>query len=185
MTKKIFLLLALIFFMSTTNVEAAEENNSAFDIVASTYAEGAPDALALVKMKSDNSLYFMVATDNKQFALIPYSRKVYDFYMNKGESGYPPLIFLMLVMNQQRGQLDDNLGEWKDNMHGIPVYVIFNVEGNQLHLNETFWSGEGTLAPSHFHSEIKNPTHIKLIRAFISNMPALHEQIDAKKATSP
>ena len=183
--KKIILLLALILLTATTNVEAAE-NDSPFDILASTYTQGSTEALALAKLKTNGDFYFMIATQDGQAALVPYSRKIYDFYINKSSDGhYPPLIFLLTMFNQQRGQIDDKLGEWKDNIHAIPVYVLFNVENNQLQVNETIWSGEGTIKPSHFHSEIKNPNHIRFIKTFISHMPILHEQVDSKGIKLP
>lgn len=183
--KKIVLLLALILFTVTSNAEAAE-NDSPFDVFASTYTPDTTEALALAKAKSNGEVYFLIATKDGQTALVPYSRKVYDFYLNKGKDGeYPPLIFLLVMPNQQRGQADDNLGEWRGNIHAVPVYVIFNVENNQLQVNETIWSGEGTVSPSHYHSEIKNPNHIRMIKTFISHMPALHEQVESKGITLP
>ena len=182
--KKIILLLALILMSLTANVEAAE-NESPFEILTSTYVDGANDAVALVKAKSTGEFYFMLATKDGQRALIPYTRKIYDFYKIKTPDGYPPLIFLMMVLDQNRGQVDDDLGEWKGNLHAIPVYVLFDVENDQLQLSQTFWSATGTMSPSHFQAEIKNQNNIRLIKAFISHIPGLHEQVDSKGIVLP
>ena len=187
MAKKIILLLALILLTMTPKVDAAE-NDLPFNFLATTYVEGGShEVLALVKMKNSGALSFMVsAKDVKDIAMIPYSYDFYNFYLKKDQyDDCPPLIFTMLVTGQERGQLDDNLGEWNGNLHAIPVYVIFNVENNQLQVNETIWSGEGTVSPSHYHSEIKNPNHIRMIKTFISHMPLLHEQIESKGIKLP
>ena len=183
MAKKIFLLLVLIFFAAP--VEAADENNLPFDTLAVAYPADESSILALIKMKSDGSLGFMVAEKNVEpIGLVFYSRKVYDFYLNKDTYGYPPLIFNMIIPQQQRGQLDDNLGEWNDNVHILPVYALFDVKDGQVICEKSFTSGKG-LNPSHYQARIQNPNHVRLIEIFMTHMPRLHEIIKSKNISLP
>ena len=181
--KKIILLLALII-LTATNVEAAEEQP--FDSLASTYVEGSQEALSLIRMKDDGELLFMVATKKVQVVgLVTYSRNVYDFYLNKDQTGgYPPLIFGMVFPNEQRAQIDDNLGEWQGVLHLLPIYALFDVKDGQIICDKPFYSASG-LNPSHYHGTIRNTDHSKLIEIFMTHMPRLHEIIAAQNISLP
>ena len=183
--KKIFLLFALIL-LTTANVAAAEDTEIPFDTVATTYTDGAREMLALVKMKSDGTPAFIVMAEEVQgMGLVPYTKELYDFYLNKTEFGdYPPLIFGMLVFNQERGQLDDDLGAWKEGMHLIPVYAMFHVENGQVVCGKPF-SSATDVNSTHFHATIQNPNHIKLVETFMTQMPRLHEIIQANNIALP
>ena len=110
---KIFFSLLTAVLIFTFNVAAAENNDLSFDVLAVTYSENETQALALIQKKDDGSIFFVVTDKNSDsMALIQYSPELYNFYLNKSEYGYPPLIFLMMLPEQKRGQLDDNLGEW-------------------------------------------------------------------------
>ena len=183
MTKKIVLLLALIL-LTTTNVEAAD-NDAPFDILTSTYKEGANDILALVRAKDNGALGFAILNFSaKEIAFVDYSRELYDFYLKKDKSGYPPLIFALMLPGQERGQVDDDLGTWKENFHVIPVYALFNVENGRIICQKPFYSAKG-LTPSHYHGRVQNPKHTRLIETFLTQMPLLHEQVQAKGITLP
>ena len=182
--KKIILLLALII-LTAANVEAAE-NDLPFDTIATTYAEGETDAISLIKGKTEDSMAFLVAGENIQgVALIMYSRKVYDFYLNKDSYGYySPLIFEMFLPGQERGQLDEDLGEWKEISHVVPVYALFEVEDGKVICQKPFYSAT-MRNPSHYHATIKNPTHERLIEVFMTQMPRLHEIVNEKNISLP
>lgn len=184
LAKKIFLVLALIL-LTFTSAEAADGDLS-FDPIMTTYTEGSNDALTLIRMKDNGSLFFVAAdTTTNAFAFVPYSRKLYDFYMNKDEyGGYPPLIFAMMLTETERGQLDDNLGEWQDKVHIVPVYALFNVKDGQVICDDEFYSAT-SMESTHFHDKIKNPNHTRLVQIFITHMPRLHELLDAKGITLP
>lgn len=185
MVKKIFLIFALLFLTAMTNAEA-EENNLPFDVVATSYTEGSNEMLALVKMKSDGEMSFMVATKGVQaVGLVPYKREIYDFYLNKNENGnYSPLISVMVLPRQERGQADDDLGEWRDDIHILPFYAVFDVRDGQVICEKPFSSASG-LNPSHYQAPIKNSYHEKLIEIFLTHMPRLHEDVAAKGVTLP
>lgn len=185
MLKKIFLIFALIIF-TASSVEAADENNLPFDSLASTYVEGGREFLNLIRMKDNGELLFMVAARKVQgIALVPYSRSVYDFYLNQDQTGsYPPLIFGMMFPDEQRPQIDDNLGDWQGNLHLLPVYALFEVKDGQIICDKPFYSARG-LNPTHYHGTIRNTDHEKLIEIFMTHMPRLHEIIAAQNISLP
>ena len=183
--KKIFLLLALIL-LTTANVEAAEQSDLPFEPLATTYVEGEPhEMLALIKMKSDNSLYFMATAKGiSSIGLAVYRRETYDFYLHEAPTGYPPLIFGMILPEQERGQLDDDFGAWEENVHLLPVYALFDVKDGQIICDKPFYSASG-LNPSHYQGTIQNPEFTRLIEIFMTHMPRLHEAVTAQNITLP
>ena len=186
MAKKIFLLLALIL-LSATNVEAADDDLP-FDTLAVAYPADENSILALIKMKPNDSLGFMVAEKSLEpIGLVPYSRAVYDFYLTKDTTGndYSPLIFTLVVANAKRGQADDELGAWEDERtHIVPVYALFDVRDGQIICQKPFYSASG-LNPSHYHATIQNPNHTRLIELFMTQMPRLHELVAAQNISLP
>ena len=182
--KKIILLAALIL-LTVTSAEAAEEPDLPFDNVASTYTKGETEMLALVRMKADGALLFLVMAEDAQgIGLVPYSTELYNFYLNKGDTEYPPLIFGMMLPNQAREQVDDDLGDWNNDLHMLPVYVLFTVKDGKVICQKPFYSAAG-LNPSHYQGRIQNPTHIRLIEIFMTHMPRLHEVVQAQGITLP
>lgn len=186
LARKIILLLAVIFLTATANVEAAEENNLPFDVVADAYSESGTEAIALIRMKTNGALALMVAAkDLSPVGIVPYTRKTYDFYLTPDEHGlYSPLIFEMLIPQSERGQLDDNLGEWDETIHTLPIYALFNVQNGQVICQKPFYSA-GTMNPSHYHDTVKNPNHERLIEILMTVMPRLHEVIAGRNISLP
>lgn len=186
MLKKIILLLALIL-LAVTNVEAAPPDNGLpFDPLATTASENDSGALTLVVIKDTNELCFLVA-DNKARALgmVPYTSRIYDFYLRKDSTGgYPPFIFQMVLPMEVRGQIDDNLGEWQENFHLLPIYALFDVKNGQVICEKPFYSAQG-LNPSHYQGTIKNPNHERLIEIFLTHMPRLHRLIRDQNISLP
>lgn len=185
MAKKIFLLLALILLTATfAHVRAADEVD--FEPLVTTYDGSNPESLTLIRMKDDGAIYF-VATESltKGMAFVPYSRKIFDFYLSRDEyGGYSPLIFTMALPMQQRGQLDDNLGEWRKSVHVVPVYALFEVDGGQVICDKPFFSAS-SLQSTHYHDRIQNPTHQRLIEILLTHMPRLHELTNSKGIVLP
>lgn len=185
MARKIILLFALIFF--SANVEAAPPDNGLpFDPLATTASDNDSGALTLVVMKDTNELCFIVA-DNKARALgmVPYTSRIYDFYLQRDSSGgCPPFMFMMVLPMETRGQIDDNLGEWQENFHLIPVYALFNVEGGQVICEKPFFSAS-SLQSTHYHDTIKNPNHERLIEIFMTHMPRLHRLVRDQHISLP
>ena len=179
------MLFALIL-LTAAGCEAAENEDVSFDTLAAIESADQTQALALVQKKDDNTVYFVIADRNlPAMALIPYSPELYNFYQNPDQYGsYPPLIFFMILAEQARGQVDDELGEWKDDLHAVPVYALFKVENGQIICDKPFFSAD-SLEATHFHSEIKNPMHTQLIEVFMTQMPRLHEVITSNNVILP
>lgn len=187
LAKKIFLLLALILLTVAMNVEAAEEEYSLpFETLARAYSADENEAVGLIQMKSSGEYAFIaVAKGLDPIGLIPYSHEIYNFYMNKDQSGgYPPVIFAMLLPQSEHGQLDDELGDWDENLHIIPVYALFDVKDGQVICEKPFYSAN-ELKASHYQTKIQNPDHERLIETFLTNLPRLHEVIDSKNISLP
>ncbi|MBR2520364.1 MAG: hypothetical protein IKE46_11365 [Selenomonadaceae bacterium] len=177
--KKFFAVLALLLL--TSSICAAESN---FDILAAGHVDGEKQALMLIRNKTDGEIFFMpFDAEAETGAFVKFDRKIYDFYLNKGEYGYSPLMFVMAT-TPQNDKSDDALGEWKDGIHVIPVYALFDVKDGKI-ICESFSSGEKTIKPSHYHAPIKNPIHNKLIETLLTKMPLLHSDVEAKGIVLP
>ena len=180
--KKFFVTFALILLTASTC--AAESN---FDTLAIGYVDGEKQILTLVKSKTNGEIYFVpFDAEAETGAFIKFDRKIYDFYLNRDADGtFSPLMFVMATQRQS-DTVDDKLGVWNENVHLIPVYAIFDVRDGQIVFDApNFYSGEGTLTPSHYHSNIKNPIHDRLIKTLLTKMPLLHADVEAKGIALP
>ena len=112
-------------------------------------------------------------------AFVAYSKKVYDFYLDKDEyGGYPPLMFVLSVPRDTQGK-DDGLGEWRGKVHHIPVYALFEVvKGRVMYDDDVPLFSASYLNPSHYHDRIEDPVHAQLVRTLMSQMPELHEAVE-------
>jgi len=184
MLKKIFLLAALILLTATANVHAAQE--ASFDMLASTEEnENTTEAVGLIKTKSSGELYFIVGIKNVSSALIPYSKEIYNFYTAANDNGeYSPLIFPMILIDQKRGQTDDELGEWKENLHFIPVFAQFNVANGQVVCQKPFYSAKSMGAET-IEATVQDANNARLIEIFMTHMPRLHQIVQARGVALP
>ncbi len=181
--KKFFATLALLLVTAST-CAAAETN---FEPLAAGYVEGEKQILMLIRDGNDGELYFMpFDAEAETGAFIKFDRKIYDFYLNRDSDGtFSPLIFVMATPRQS-DPVDDKLGVWNGNTHLIPVYALFDMRDGQFVFDApNFYSGEETLTPSHYHSNIKNPIHDRLIKTLITKMPLLHADVEAKGLQLP
>ncbi|MBR7070454.1 MAG: hypothetical protein IKI30_08460 [Oxalobacter sp.] len=162
------------------NVDGKAQISRNARLLASTYHPRRPRALSLIRKCCNGKLYFMV-TDKAsgKNAFVEYSKKVYDFYLDKdGYGGYPPLMFVLSVPRDLKGNGDDGLGEWRGKVHHIPVYALFEVvNGRVMYDDDPFFSAS-YLNPSHYHDRIKDPAHVRLIKTLMSQMPELHEAVE-------
>ena len=175
--KKIFLLALIIFF--AIPVEAAEEDLP-FEPMVFTLSADENSILALIRIKADGAVCFMAMDRNiEPVGLVPYTRKTYDFYLNDS-----PLIAVMGFPQQQRGQVDDDLGEWDEGFHIVPFRVNFDVQGGRVVCRKPFASAHG-LKPSHYYGTIKNTDHARLIEILMTLMPQLHQVAESKNISLP
>ncbi len=182
--KKIFATLALILFTSTT----CAASDLIFEPLAAVgYRDSDKQILMLIRTKDNGELFFMpFDAETESGAFIKFDRKIYDFYLNRGEHNlYSPLMFVMAT-TRQSDPVDDKLGIWQGDTHLIPVYAIFDVRDGQIIFDAPyFYSGEETITPSHYHSNIQNPIHTRLIKTLMTKMPLLHAEIEAKGIALP
>ena len=145
-----------------------------------------PDNWALTLVKTDGGayLFYIIEEETEKQAFVPYDRKVYDFYLHRDSDGiFSPLIFNLFTM-QGPTDVDSEFGTWENRMHILPVYALFEYDGEKVFLESYLSSGEG-LHPSHYQGRIKSPFHIKLAETFVTQMPAIHKIIDEKGITLP
>ena len=163
-----------------TGVDGKAQLSTNAQLLASTYHPSIPRALSLIRHHRDGRLYFMV-TDKAsgKHAFVAYSKKVYDFYLDKDEyGGYPPLMFVLSVPRDTQGK-DDGLGEWRGKVHHIPVYALFEVvKGRVMYDDDVPLFSASYLNPSHYHDRIEDPVHAQLVRTLMSQMPELHEAVE-------
>ena len=181
--KKFFVTFALILLTAST-CAAAE---SKFEPLAAGYVEGENQILMLIRNGDDGELYFMpFDADANMGAFVKFDQRLYNFYTRRSKDGdFAPLMFVMLTQRQS-DPVDDALGVWNGDTHLIPVYAIFDVRDGQIVFDApNFYSGEGTLTPSHYHSNIKNPIHDRLIKTLLTKMPLLHADVEAKGIALP
>lgn len=174
MLKKLFLILALIM-LTATSVEAADSN---VEVLATTYTEGDNGELAMVTDGNGHIFFAVQDVTTGTMALTEFSANLLTFY-NFYEIEKKPLIFYLLVMEQERGQVDDDLGDWKDDTHIIPIYANYTVENGTVICEKPFYSAT-ELDPSHYHATVKNPKHERLIEIFMTHMPRLNEIMASK-----
>ena len=145
-----------------------------------------PDDWALTLVKTDGGayLFYIIEEDTNKQAFVPYDRKVYDFYLHRDSDGiFSPLIF-NLFTTQGPTDVDDEFGEWENRMHILPVYALFEYDGEKVFLESYLSSGEG-LHPLHYQGRLQSPFHIKLAETFVTQMPALHKIIDSQGIILP
>lgn len=148
-------------------------------MIASTADDG--DDWSLGIMKSDKDEYVFLVMNNKDFAqgaVIPYNRNSYDFYLDKS-----PFVFMMAVAGSPK-DVDNDLGEWRDDMHLLPVYALYSYENGQVKLDGYLSSCQG-LSSSHYQGRINSPYHIKIAETFLTKMPALHKVVDSNGIKLP
>ena len=169
--KKIFM--ALIFsLMIGLNTCAAE------DEILAVAADADPWILAITRDDNGDHYFLILNHQTQQGALVPYERRLYDFYLNES-----PIIFIMGVVDSPR-DVDEKLGEWSNNIHLLPVYALFKYSNGQVTLDSDLSSGQG-LTPSHYQDRIQSPYHTKLAEIFLTQMPALHRDAESKGVTLP
>lgn len=176
--KKIFTAIIFAALISLNTCYAAET-------LAMTESDSEGWLLAISKDNSGDTFFVVYNYKMEQGALLPYERKIYDFYLNKGQYGYPPLIFIMRVANSPR-DVDQNLGKWSDDgaIHFLPVYSNFEYENGRV-IPETYPTSGAGLKPSHYQGKIQSPYHIKLVKVFMTKMPELHAAVERQGVTLP
>ena len=168
-------LMALIFsLLIGLNTCAAEDEILAFS------ADADPWILALARDNDDGNIYFLIMNHQTvQGAIVPYERRLYDFYLNNSS----PLIFIMAVMDSPR-DVDSDLGEWANSIHLLPVYAPFKYANGKVTLDSPLSSCNG-LSASHYQRRRQSPYHTKLAEIFLTQMPALHKDAESKGVNLP
>ena len=144
---------------------------SASEILATTATEENPWSLSLMKVDENKYVFLVFNVQTEQGAFIPYRPEYYNFYLNDS-----PFIFLMVVKDSPKN-VDNSLGEWREDMHLLPVYALFNYSDDQVNL-ESYLSSCNGLSASHYQAKIQSPYHTKLAEVFLTQMPALHKAVE-------
>ncbi len=163
--KKIFAFVLGVSFLVMSTCSATE-------ILATTATEEDPWSLSIMKVDENKYAFLVFNVQTEQGAIIPYRPEYYNFYLNES-----PFIFIMIVKDSP-SNVDTDLGEWRDDMHLMPVYALFNYSNDQVNL-ESYLSSCNGLSASHYQGRIQSPYHIKLAEIFLTHMPALHKAVES------
>lgn len=171
--KKFFVAIIFAALISLNTCYAAET-------LAMTETDSEGWLLAISKDNSGDNFFVIYNYQTEQGALLPYERKLYNFYLNKS-----PIIFIMGVANSPH-DVDQNLGKWSDDgaIHFVPVYSNFEYENGRV-IPETYPTSGAGLQPSHYQGRIQSPYHIKLAKVFMTKMPELHAAVERQGVTLP
>lgn len=172
-------ILALVFCVSIF----LTRSSSAMEILATTATETNPWSLSIVKTDDGDYGFLILNYQTEQAGLVQYNRDIYNFYLNKGQYGYSPLIFIMAVKDSPK-DIDTDLGEWREGMHLLPIYAPFDYSNGQVIL-ESYVSSCNGLSASHYQGRIQSPYHIKLAEIFLTHMPALHRAVESGGVVLP
>ena len=165
--RKIFVLAALIFSFNV--------NCSAAEIIST-----AENDWSLSILEDEGEYYFSIYDDkNDRGAVVEYSHELYDFYLSKSSA----VVFIMAVKDSPK-DIDVELGEWSNDAHLLPVYVVFDYIDGELDLYDIFASDTG-LFPEEFQGTLESPYHKDLVRNFLLLMPKLHEVVEQNEISLP
>ena len=179
--KKVLIIIGLICI--TFNVCNAQ-NLEDMELLATTATK--EDTWSLSVFRDGDGEYYFIVGDyvTKQGGIAKYERKIYDFYINKSKYGdYDPLIFTMLISNSPH-DVDADYGEWYEDYHAMPFYVLFDYVEGEVVIESYVSSGSG-LNPSHYQGRIKSPYHLKLVEIFLTHMPKLHKIVEDNRLYLP
>ena len=154
------------------------QNCSANEILATTANDEDPWSLSIVKTDKGDYGFLILNYETEQAGLVPYNKNFYNFYLKES-----PLIFLMAVKDSPR-DVDVELGEWKDDLHLMPVYALFNYSDGKVTMDGYPSSCSG-LSASHYQGRILSPYHVKLTEVFLTHMPKLHKVVERGKISLP
>ena len=177
MLKK-FLLAGLLAILVSVNVCYAASDR--FTVLAKTSLE---NDCALAITKSNSGGYYITVVDRYEdgLAYVPFNKNFYNFFVGKAGEHYTVVIFPMYA-NDDRNDVDTNLGAWEANVHIMPVYVPYLYDGQKIQVIGDVTSGR-ELHPSHYQERIKNPVHVKLAQVFVTRMADLHQAVNASGVT--
>ena len=144
--------------------------------------------LRLMKLDTLHYDFEIIDTNGNCAALVPYSRKLYDFYYSKF-----PIIFVMGIYNDSH-DVDENLGKWEGSTHYLPVYACFEYSESQSNARykdngrvilESWLGSCGGLSASHYQGHIKSSYHFKLTEVLLTKMPELHRSVNSNGINLP
>ena len=138
--------------------------------------------LALVQ--KDSSYYFVVRdAADKTTAWVSYDSKIYNFKPASSKKTYSPVIFNMDIANDAKDQ-DQQLGTWQDNHHIIPIYALYDIDGNGTVVPGMLTSGAG-LKPSHYQAPLKEMKNVNLANVLLTHMDGLKQDVKDRNVTLP
>lgn len=147
-------------------------------VVATSYGHNPDGCLVILK----GGIHQLVVWDQKndQVAYISGARNednVYYFQGKRSHSSLTPILFNLTILNAQHGQ-DDGSGAWDGTTHILPIYGLYDLDGNGDVIPGRLTTGSG-IRPSHYHGYLYAQRNVDVANLVLTEMRALH--IDAGK----
>lgn len=142
------------------------------------------DENGFVGLTSDKEI-IIYNKPNDMIASVPYTTEYfylknnYEMYSN-GSKSYDPVIFTMTVINDDKDNVDENLGKWHGNNHLIPMYVLYDLDSNN-NIKAIQAYSANSLNPSHYHETINNGTYVLLAKTLFTHADSLNKDIELRK----
>lgn len=162
--------------------ELLKDKNIQGTVLATSMGNNPNGYLSLIK---DANRYEFLLCDlkNKQIAEIQFSQELYRFPANKQQKYVPPLIFNMTILKDVHDR-DEKDGIWNGPNHRIPIYALYKFDENGKVIPgmlTTAWGGN----PSHYQGYLNEQKNVDLANLFLTEMTALHENVQVNKVDLP
>ena len=120
---------------------------------------------------------WIVDLKNRTYGCINYPTYLGKIYRSQGKKEDGVAIFNMSHLEKEQNK-DAELGKWEHIMHTIPCYVLytFDQKGEPVLDDTRIFSATGTLTPSHYHAEVKEPKNAALAALAVTEAGAFLDQ---------
>lgn len=159
-----------------------ESNKVAGTVIATSLENNTKGFVSIIKK---NNTYSFILFDqiNHQVAQVPFSFRVYNFYLHPQDKYQTPLLFEMTIFNDKHDR-DEKNGVWNGDNHMIPIYALYKFDQNANVVPGMLHSGEGA-KPSHYQSFLNEQKNVDIANLFLVEMKALQKNANANQVVIP
>lgn len=146
-------------------------------LYASEENENGAIAIATV---SDKKVILVYDKGTKAIAWIEYSDELLNFINAKyAENEYKPVRFNLLLPEDKNDNKnkDQKLGRWENDVHNIPVQVLYTVQ-NDIVVPGQIMSANMNTKPSKYDIPLMEPQNVFLVNAVLTNMKSLKKNME-------
>lgn len=146
-------------------------------LYASEENENGAIAIATV---SDKKVILVYDKGTKAIAWIEYNDELLNFINAKyAENEYKPVRFNLLLPEDKNDNKnkDQKLGRWENDVHNIPVQVLYTVQ-NDIVVPGQIMSANMNTKPSKYDIPLMEPQNVFLVNAVLTNMKSLKKNME-------